>query len=180
MKKLLLFQSALVLSGMVFGLIAYAAISDEQLFSLQQYLTTQIQNLVGIGSVGEATGRIFRSNLLDMIRLYLAGSCLLGLPLLILFLFLKGFTFGFVSCFLFQHSVLLLLSRFLYLPLFVLATAIGIRFSYLILQNRLSSPARQLLEYTVTFGVLLVLTLLCSYVDGLSCHYFLQNLVLTK
>ncbi len=176
MKKLLIFQTILMLSGIIFGLIAYIALSDEQVLTLQQYLATQMQNLTSIVSVSEAVGRIFRANVLDMVRIYLAGICLLGLPILVLFLFLKGFTFGFVSVFLAQHSVLLLLTRFLYLPVFIIAAAIGIRFSYLMLQNRLNSPAKQLLEYTITFAVLLLMVLLCSYADGLSCSHYLQNI----
>lgn len=176
MKKMLIFQSILLCSGIVFGIIAYVALPDEQVLALQQYLTAQVQNLTATVTLPETAGRIFRANAMDMVRVYLAGICLLGLPILFLFLFLKGFTFGFVSCFLLRHSPLLIITRFLYLPVFVLAVGFAVRFGFLLIQNRLTSPARQLLEYTITFGLILILALLFSYVDGLGCCHYLQNL----
>ena len=176
MKKLLLFQSVLMLSGIVFGMIAYLVLSDEQVLTLHQYLTAQMQNLTSISQL-EAGSRILKSNGLELLRVYLTGICLLGLPILILLLFLKGFSFGFVSCFLISRSPLLILTRFLYLPVFLLAVAMGIRFSWIMVQNRMNSPARQLVEYTFLFGLLLILTIICSYADGLSCSAYLNGLV---
>lgn len=172
MKKLLILESLLVICGLLFGLAAYFCLPEEEIAQLQQYLLVQMQDLSGTVTLSEAAGRIFRANFMDFVRIYLAGLCLLGLPLLILFLFLKGFTFGFVAGFLIGHSPLLIFSRLLYYPLFMAAAAYGIRFSFLLMQNRMSSPVRQLVQYTVTFGLLLILVLIFSYVDGFSsCHY---------
>lgn len=90
--------------------------------------------------LSEAAGPIFQSNFMDFVRVYLAGICLLGLPLLVLFLFLKGFSLGFSACFLVTHSPLLLLSRLLYFPVLLAAIAYSCRFSFILLQNRVSSP----------------------------------------
>lgn len=177
MKKLLLLESLLVVSGIVFGVVAYFCLPEEQVVSLQQYLLVQMQDFAATATLSEAAGRIFRANFMDFLRIYLAGCCLLGLPLLILFLFLKGFTFGFVACFLAAHSPLLILSRLLYYPLLIAATSYGIRFALLLLQNRVNSPARQLVQYTVTFGLLLILVLIFSYIDGFSCCRYLWKLL---
>lgn len=96
---------------------------------------------LGAASLSEAAGPIFQSNFMDFVRIYLAGICLLGLPLLVLFLFLKGFSLGFSACFLVTHSPLLLLSRLLYFPVLLAAIAYSCRFSFILLQNRVSSPA---------------------------------------
>ena len=176
MKKMILFHSILVLGGMVSGVIAFFCLPEEQVLALQQYLLVQMQELTGTATLAEAAGRILRANGMDLIRLYLSGACLAGLPLLLLMMFLKGFSFGFTACFLLGHSILLLFTRLLYFPLLIGAAALGCRFNLLMLQNRLSSPLRQLLQYTIAFGGLLLLALLCSYIDGLSCCHYLQQL----
>ena len=175
MKKLLILESLLVVCGLVFGVAAYFCLPEAQITQLQQYLLVQMQDLSTTATLSEATGRIFRANFMDFVRIYLAGLCLLGLPLLILFLFLKGFTFGFVVGFLAGHSPLLIFSRLLYYPVLIAAAACAIRFSLLLVQNRLSSPARQLVQYTVTFGLLLILALIFSYRDGFSCCHYLRS-----
>lgn len=177
MKKLLVLESLLVVCGLLFGVAAYVCLPEEQVAQLQQYLMVQMQDLSTTATLSEATGRIFRTNFMDFVRIYLAGLCLLGLPLLILFLFLKGFTFGFVAGFLASHSPLLIISRLLYYPVLIAAAAYGIRFSLLLMQNRLSSPVRQLVQYTVTFGLLLILVLIFSYVDGFSSCHYLRSMV---
>ena len=175
MKKGIMLQSLLACCGLLFGMIAYLVLADEQVAALQQYLFVQMQNLTSTANLPEVASRILRANVMDIVRIYLAGACLLGLPILLLLLFLKGFTLGFVSCFLLQHSPLLVVTRLLYLPVFILSAVIACRFSMMLLQNQLSNPVRQLLEYTISFGLLLILVVLCSYVDGLSCSHYLQH-----
>ncbi len=177
MKKIMILESVLLLSGVMFGVLAFFCLPEEQILQLQRYLTSQMQTLAGAASLSEAAGPIFQSNFMDFVRIYLAGICLLGLPLLVLFLFLKGFSLGFSACFLVTHSPLLLLSRLLYFPVLLAAIAYSCRFSFILLQNRVSSPARQLLQYTVTFGLLLILVLICSYIDGFSCSPDLNSLL---
>ena len=174
MKKLFIFQSLLVICGIVCGIAAFVALPDEHVVTLHQYLTGRMEGNTMTGFL-ETGGQIFRSNLLDLIRVYLAGSCLLGLPVLILFIFVKGFVFGFTGCFLISYSALLILSRFLILPALVLASAAGMQFTFLMLQNRMDSPARHLLEYTITFAVILLLVLAVSYADGFMCSRYLLN-----
>lgn len=165
MKKLLIFHSLLVISGLFFGIIAYFCLPDAQISQLQQYLMTQMQDLAAAATLSEAAGRIFRTNFMDFMRIYLAGICLLGVPLVALFLFLKGFTLGFVSCFLIVHSPLLIVTRMLYYPIMIIAATYSSRFALMLLQNRVSSPARQLVQYSVTFGLLLILVLIFSYLE---------------
>ena len=177
MKKIILLHSFLLFSGFLFGLAAYFCLPEEQILALQQYLTVQMQDLSATATLAETAGRVFRSNAMDFVRVYLAGICLLGVPLILLFLFLKGFTFGFVACFLLAHSPLLLLSRLLYFPSLIAVAVLGCRFSLMLVQNRASSPLRQLLQYTVGFAFLLVLVLLLSCIDGFSSYHYLHRLL---
>lgn len=177
MKKVILLHSFLLLSGFLFGLAAYFCLPEEQILALQQYLIVQLQDFSTTATLAETAGRVFRANAMDFVRIYLAGICLLGVPLILLFLFLKGFTFGFVACFLLAHSPLLLLSRLLYFPSLIAAAVLGVRFSRMLAQNQASSPLRQLLQYTVGFVFLLILVLLLSCMDGLSSYHYLRGLL---
>lgn len=138
---MILFHSILVLGGMVSGVIAFFCLPEEQVLALQQYLLVQMQELTGTAVLAEVAGRILRANVMDLIRLYLSGACLAGLPLLLLLLFLKGFSFGFTACFLLRHSILLLLTRLLYFPFLIGAAALGCRFNLLLLQKPSQQPS---------------------------------------
>lgn len=175
MKKILAFELFLVISGIVCGIIGYAALPDELVLRLCDFLTGQMQNLRAVCSAEEAVGRIVRANSVELLRVYLAGLCILGVPILILLLYVKGFTFGFAGCFLLSHSVLLLVSRLLYVMVFTAAVAMAIRFSWILLQNRMQSLFRQLLQYSAVFLVLFLLILAASYVDGLCCARYLAG-----
>ena len=175
MKKILAFELFLVISGMVCGIIGYAALPDELVLRLCDFLTGQMQNLRAVCSAEEAVGRIVRANSVELLRVYLAGLCIVGVPILILLLYVKGFTFGFAGCFLLSHSVLLLVSRLLYVMVFTAAVAMAIRFSWILLQNRMQSLFRQLLQYSAVFLVLFLLILAASYVDGLCCARYLAG-----
>jgi len=175
LKKILLLESLLLAGGFVFGLIAYACLPEDEVFRLQQTFLTQLEGMAATLTLQDTAARVFRANFLDMVRFYLAGVCLLGLPVLALLLFQKGFTFGFTLCFLLAQSPLLACSRVLFYPVLLIAAIYSCRFSLLLVQNRLSSPARQLLQYTIRFGLLLLVVLAISYVDGLSCYHVLQS-----
>ena len=175
MRKLFMMQGFLLISGMVCGIIGYAALPDELVLKLGNFLTGQMQNLRAVCSAEEAAGRIARANSVELLRVYLVGLCIVGVPILILLLYVKGFTFGFTGCFLLSHSVLLLVSRLLYVMVFTAAVAAAMRFSWILLQNRMQSLLRQLLQYSAVFLLLFLLILAASYVDGLCCARYLAG-----
>lgn len=175
LKKSLFYLTLLAGSGLFFGIFAYIVLPDEQVLILQQYLTSQIQELAISISQAEINNRIFHVHAMDLLRIYLAGLCLLGFPLLFLFLFVKMFILGFTSCFLAQYSLLLLFAQLLQLPLLILAIAIGCHFTRLLLQNRLNNFVRQWLHYTICFSLLLFGFFLFSYLEGWSCSRYLYH-----
>lgn len=177
MKKIILLHGVLLLGGLVFGAAAYFCLPEGQAPQLEQYLLSQMQSMAVTTTLTEAAIRVFRANVLDLVRLYLAGICLLGVPLVALFIFLKGFTLGFTACFLLGASPLLLVTRLLFVPLLLAAAALGCRFSWMLVQNRVSSPLRQLAQYTVGFVFLLLLALLCSAADGFANYSYLHKLI---
>lgn len=177
MKRLLTLNAILMICGAAFGIIAYFCLSPEQTSLLQQYLGQSLSGAAASMKIEQAVQAIFQANGLDLLRLYFLGICLLGLPLIFLFLFVKGFTLGFLCCFLFEKSLLLVLIRGIYFPVLAFAATYSCRFSSILLTNQISNPLRQLTQYTIVFLVLLVLFLLLSYCDALISCRFLQKFV---
>ena len=171
-----LFYIILMAGGLLFGIIAWLMLPDMYSEQLRQYVLTQLQASSETALLKDTILCVWQANVMDLLRIYFCGICLLGAPILVLFLFLKCFSVGFVSFILLQHSPLLLLSRLLYLPVVFVAVLMGCRFALELLQNNMKSPVRQLLQYTLLFVVLLLAMLLVSAVDGLSSFYYLQRL----
>ncbi len=171
-----LFYMILIAGGLLFGIIAWLVLPDMAAEQLRQYVTGQLQGSSETALLRDIIGQVMQANAMDLLRIYLCGICLIGAPLLILFLFLKCFSVGFVGFLLLQHSPLLLLSRLLYLPVLFFAVSVGCRFALELLQNSMDSPIRQLLQYTLLFMVLLFAMTLVSAVDGMSSYYYLQRL----
>ena len=176
LKKIILLQGFLFFGGLLFGIAAYVCLPDEQIFALQHFLSIQMQEMSDGASWTTLSSSIFHANCMDLLRLYLAGICLIGFPLICLFLFVKGFTFGFAGCFLLGHSPFLVLTRVFFTPLLIIAAALGCRFNFMLIQNRVSNPLHQLVQYTLVFLFLFLLTLVVSYLDGLSSNSFLHHL----
>lgn len=171
-----LFFGILTVGGLLFGVIAWLVLPDAFAAQLRSYLYGQLDTFAASCTLRDTVLQIGQVNFMDFVRVYLCGICLLGIPLLILFLFLKCFSIGFSICMLLQSSAALFLSRMLYVPVLVLAVYYGCRFSLSMLRNNLQSPVRQLLQYTLLFVLLLLGALLASLADGVSTYYYLQQL----
>lgn len=166
----------LVGGGFLFGVIAWLFLPDFIVEQLRQYTMEQLQLLSESVGITDGIVAVFRTNIIDLMRVYLCGICLLGLPILILFLFLKCFSIGFVSCMLLQHSFFLFLTRILYIPVLLFAVALSCRFSLRMVQNQMDHPVRQLLQYTLLFVGIALCVLLISVLDGCSSYFYLQGI----
>lgn len=166
----------LIGGGFLFGLIAWLLLPDFTVEQLGAYMTGQLQIFAESINLKDSIAIIAKANVIDLLRIYLCGICLVGLPILILFLFLKCFSIGFTACALLQHSFLLFCSRILYIPILFFSVSIACRFSLRMIQNQIEHPLRQLLQYTILFVGLLFCVLLISVLDGCSNYYYLQHI----
>ena len=164
------------LGGVLFGIAAWLLLPDMLREQLKQYVLLQMQASAETLTPKSAIAQIFQANCIDLLRIYFCGICLLGIPVLILLLFLKCFSIGFVFCILLQHSVLLLFSRLLYIPVVLYAASIAFAFTLELIRNHLHSPIRQLLQYTALFAIIGIAFAVVSVLDGLSSYYYLTNL----
>lgn len=164
----------LAIGGFCFGLIAWLFLPDMLAAELRSYVAEQLQNIGNTLLLSESIKTVLCANIMDVLRIYLLGLCLAGLPILIVWFFLKCFSIGFSFCLLLQHSFLLCLTRILFLPVLCAAALIGCRFALQLMQNQIESPIRQWLHYSVIFLGLLLSTIIVSGLDGCCTYYFVQ------
>ena len=172
----MIFSAVLSIGGLISGIMAWLFLPDTAAAQLHSYTAGQLQTIADSYTWQEILQTIVTGNVMDMLRVYLCGVCLVGIPIMVLFLFLKCFAVGFSVCILAQSSIVLLLSRLLYLPALVFAVMIAYRFSLSLVQNTVQSPVRQLLQYTLMFLGILLCTLLVSGIDSLANIYYLYRL----
>jgi len=172
---LLIFYSILTAGGILSGIAAWLFLPDMLSDALRSYTAGQLQNMADY-TLQDTIVQVCRANLLDLLRVYLCGLCLVGVPLLILFLFLKCFAVGFSFILLLQSSIPMVLSRLIFIPVLLLAVLKGYRFSLALLSGTQQNAARQWLTYTLYFAALLLCMVLVSAVDGLACYVYLSRL----
>ena len=170
-----LFYAILTFGGFFFGIAAWLFLPDFLLEQLRQYYNGQLETLSVSISMKESVAMIARANTIDLLRIYLCGLCLFGVPFLVVFLFLKCFSIGFVSFILLQHSILLFMSRLIYVPFLVLASAVSCKFAVQLIQNRCYHPIRQIVQYSVVFFLVSMMVVFVSLLDGLSNYYYLMQ-----
>ena len=162
----------LTVGGLLSGILTWLFLPDMLTAELRSYVTTQMYTIGTAISLTESIKAVFCANAIDLMRIYLFGICLAGFPILILFLFLKCFSIGFSFCLLLQPSIVLCLTRLLYVPVLCVAVLTGCRFALQLIQNQIDSPIRRLLQYSVVFAAILIAVLIVSSLDGLSSYYY--------
>lgn len=173
---LLIICTILAIGGICSGIIAWIVLPDVLNSQLQTYVTEQIQtNSVSL-TLRDSITTVLQANSMDIIRVYLFGICLAGIPLLIIFLLIKCFSIGFVICVLLQHSFFLAVTRVLYIPIFIIAAQIAVTFAFKLISNQMDRPIRQLLKYTCIFFFVMLGVFAVSILDGLNCYYYFLNL----
>ena len=162
----------LSLGGLISGIFAWIFLPDILIAELRSYAAEQIQNIASSLELPQCIKTIFSANALDLLHIYLYGMCLIGLPMLFFFLFIKCFSIGFSCCILLRQSIILCFTRILYVPVLCAAVVLGCRLTLQMIQKQIDSPIRQFMQYTFLFAGLLLCVLLVSSLDGLSSYYY--------
>ena len=159
--------------GLLFGILAWLFLPDTSTILLRQYIDEQLISFDQKTTIKESIGLIAQTNATDLVRIFLCGMCVIGVPLVLCFIFIKCFSIGFVTFALIQHSILLFVSRMLYLPILFISMLFACRFGIQLVQGRFNNPLGQLLQYTIIFVGISFLMLFVSTLDGLSNYYYL-------
>lgn len=173
---LIIFYAILTLGAFLFGIMAWLFLPDMLADQLRSYVSGELSAFARAYTWKDCVMQIIRSNLLDLLRVYLCGLCLFGAPILIVFLFMKCFSIGFSACVLLQSSLILLLSRIIFLPVLIVSVSLGCRFAFSLIKNNMQNLLHHILRYSLLFLAIVLLVIMVSVLDGTINYYYLQQL----
>lgn len=179
--KLFLFTAALLLVGIIFGALVVNALSQEQKIELyhqlQGFITAVNDNQMANSSL--VTWDSLAKNLKMVGLIWILGLSIIGLPFIVVLIFLKGFMIGFTVGFLvdqFAEKGLLFAvlavfpQNIIAVPSLIVAGVAGIAFSLLLIRSRFSHAHTPLyhwfLAYSALMLVIALLLALASFIEG--------------
>lgn len=161
--------------GLFFGVLAGHLLDAARFQTLYQYLAAYFQTDFPQSSAQMIYQSLVQANILDVSKLLFLGFCLIGAPLIILQLFIKGFSLGFtLSLFLKGLAIkqalaglsILLLAHIVPVALLLAAGAYALQSSWTLFLGQGYNWLRYLL-----YGVFFILAILAaSCLEGFLLH----------
>jgi stage II sporulation protein M len=157
------------LFGLILGFLNVRGLDNE----VQKYLVSMLDNYLR----GEIQGQLYGRNILvtaftkqaeTLLSIWLLGLTVIGLPLIMVVIFLRAFSLGFTLGFLFQQKggagVLLSLvsvapQNLLYIPCLIISGVVAMNFSVHIVKSR-STGANNLGMALLAYSIVMLLLLL--------------------
>lgn len=124
-----------------------------------------------------------------MLAVWALGLTVIGVPLIILIVFLRGFSLGFTIGFLLQEKagtgvvlslISLLPQNLIYIPLLLIAAVLAVNFSLYILRGpgqKRASLGVSLLGYTVLMGLVMVVFMPGAFIEAYLVPWLLNMLI---
>lgn len=172
-----IFMVLFLVMGIIFGALGVKALAPEQLINLNKYIDTGLTNIIGQFDYQATAKHAVLRNLTTIFKIWFLGLTVVGLPLILVIIFTRGFVLGFtVSFFLekksWQGLGIILLSIFpqnlLHLPVIVVAGASATTFTLYLLKGR--SEQRTLssyfLRYSLIMFILALIMALSGFIEG--------------
>ena len=187
------FAALLVVLGVVFGAIAVNALSGQQKAELVDYLQVFLRGLSAkLGDID--SGLVFRQSVANNLKtaglVWLLGATVLGAPLTVVLLFVRGFVIGFSVGFLVSEMgakglLLALLAVFpqsvIAVPVMIALGVSSLAFSVLIVRQRVGrfkvNLAEEFLAYTFSCLVLSAVLLGASLIEAYVTPVFMGLIV---
>lgn len=178
--KLFVYTIVLFIVGVVFGAVVVNALADGQKTDLFNYLKGffGLVNDNHLPDSSYVTWHSVATNLKMLGLIWILGLSIIGLPLIVVLVFLKGFTIGFTVGFLvdnfagkgFMFAILAVLPQNLIIvPSLIVAGVAGIAFSLMLVRSRFTQNMPlypKFLSYTALFLILAVCLIVASFVEG--------------
>jgi len=172
---LYLFTILFLIMGIIFGAIGVKALTPQQLSSLNQYIDTGLETAgKQIDYQSTAKHAIWR-NSKTIMKVWFLGLTVIGLPLILVIIFTRGFVLGFTVGFLLENKAwqglgIILLTIFpqnlLHLPSLILAGTSAIGFS-LYLINGKKYESRPISHYFLKYSFIMLILTLVMVLAGL-------------
>lgn len=188
------FMIILFLTGVIFGSILVNSMSFVQKQDLLFYLERFFGQIKGDSPIDK--NEILKSSFLYHVKylflLLILGLSVIGLPIVWIFLFLKGLVVGFSVGFIvnqlgmkgfFLASLSIAPQNILIIPIYIIAGSISMIFSLKLLRKlfsqRVSQPIfRPLLSYIVVFLILIVSSFFGAILEAYVANSALESLVM--
>ncbi|MFC4767241.1 stage II sporulation protein M [Effusibacillus consociatus] len=178
--KLFVYTIVLFIVGVLFGAIVVNALADGQKADLFNYLKGffGLVNDQRLPDSAYVTWHSIATNLKMLGLIWILGLSIIGLPLIVVLMFLKGFTIGFTVGFLVDNfaskgllfAILAVLPQnLLIVPSLIIAGVAGIAFSLMLVRSRFTQNMplyQKFLSYTILMLILGVCLVLASFVEG--------------
>jgi len=181
--------SVLLFAGAVFGSLLVQALSVEQQTELSAALSHYLQ-WIGVEGQLEGTTALFWSTMLKhfqwVVLIFICGITIIGVPIIVVFNFLKGFMIGFsisimVQQFgtegLFLAFVSFVPQNIIVIPAIILLSSAAIRYSGFLLKNRILNHGGELGVTTMNYSSLAMTALLLCALSALVEAYLSPQLI---
>ncbi|WLR43811.1 stage II sporulation protein M [Bacillus carboniphilus] len=188
-----LFVFVLLIMGVIFGAIIVNSMSissREDLFSYLERFFGQIQS----GQTAQGAD-LFKQSFIDNIKfiglIWLLGISIIGLPIILIMLFLKGIVVGFTVGFLVNQMgwngfllsfVAVFPQNLLLIPLFLVTSVLAISFSLNVLKqlftkNYRASPSKMFFQYVVFMFIISIFVLIPASFEAYISPLLMEKVV---
>lgn len=184
------FITILFISGVVFGALAVKALDEQRKLELIQYFKiflnefSKEQNLPGYEVARQAIG----NNIKISVLAWFFGLTILGMPLILIIAFTRGFVLGFTVGFLVYEmawkgivfSILAVLPHNLIaVPTIIILCVSGLSFSLILLRNKIFRKTSlkikpQFWRYTLLFLIMMVFLIAAGLVEAYITPVFMR------
>jgi stage II sporulation protein M len=185
----LFFTAAVFVVGVIFGSIVVHSLDLDQkkqlLDQLQSFFSAVIDHQTASGL--EVMWNRAASNLKMMGLIWILGLSIIGLPIIVVLLFLKGFAIGFVIGFLAEQytwkglifiCTVIFPQNVLVIPAFVVTCVAAIAFTITLIRNRLNQQQvavyPKFLSFSGTVLLMAIVMIVASGIEGYISPVFLK------
>ncbi|MDN4594120.1 stage II sporulation protein M [Polycladomyces subterraneus] len=190
--SLYIFVTVLFVMGVVFGAIIVNTLSDSQKQDLLHYMGYFFQGL-NQNSIAEpriAFQHAMGDHLKTLGLMWILGLSIVGLPLILILVFLKGLGIGFTVGFLVNQlswkglwfaMVAVLPHNLLVVPVMIFVAVSGLQFSLLLVKNRLiqrrGTIYPQFLSYSVSVTAMAIVLVIASFFEAYVSPWLMRSAV---
>jgi stage II sporulation protein M len=191
-KSLYIFVTVLFLMGVIFGAVIVNTLDLQQQEGLLTYLSHFFEGLHqdGIADPEVAFQHSLGDHLKTLGLLWILGLSVIGIPILLIFIFLKGLVVGFTVGFLVSQLswkglwfafVSVVPQNLLVIPVFIIVAVSGMNFSLLLVKNRLIHHRGTIYPQFVSFSILVTcmggMMLLSSLFEAYLSPYLMKGAI---
>lgn len=174
---LYLFLVLFLVMGIIFGTLGVKALTPEQLANLNQFINTSFSSISKAVDYQVTVKHAVWRNLTTIFKVWFLGLTVIGLPLILVIIFTRGFVLGFTVAFFLQNmglkglGVILLTiipQNIIHIPALIGAGASALGFSIFLLKGRNENKAiaSYFFRYSIMMLILSLVMVFAGIIEG--------------